>query len=73
MARIDEFLERRENLLARHFDHRMLLSPGSTPLTWRNTFSVIRETSLSYSLWERLPSQQVELTEKTGPLPGVSR
>ena len=39
----------------------------------RRTFSVMRDTLLSYELWERLPNQLIELTEKTAPPFWVSK
>ena len=38
----------------------------------RSTFSVIRETLLSYLLCERLPIQAIDPVVKTAPPPGIS-
>ena len=44
---------------------------GSSDMNRLTTFWIIREQLLSYLLWERLPQNAIELTEKTPPPLGV--
>src|SRR4051794_9492063 len=60
----------------RHGSRRSLIKylnqKGSAAAKRRRTFSVMRETSLVASLWERAEVQAMEPTEKTAPPLGPS-